>query len=118
MAGEWSEERVAWGERRTSSGRAVRPPNRLQQERVEGVARCTPEQREARLKETLAKSARLTQRLMKRLDQESDESGEEDEGTKEGMLRRRKGRDGREGRDSSDDSSDNERGLKGGGKRK
>ena len=118
MAGEWSEERVAWGERRTSSGRAVRPPNRLQQERVEGVARCTPEQREARLKETLAKSARLTQRLMKRLDQESDESGEEGEGTKEGMLRRRKGRDGREGRDSSDDSSDNERGLKGGGKRK
>ena len=110
---EWEEwapaERVAGGERRTSSGRAVRPPDRLQQERG-GRGQVHPRQREARLKETLAKSARLTQRLMRRLDRGSDESGEEDEVNLSSRLRRR--------RDQSDDSSDEEGGPRGDGKRK
>ena len=56
---------------------------------VEGVARCMPEQCEARLKETLAKSARLTQRLMKRLDQESDESGDMEKSVKTEVMKLR-----------------------------
>jgi len=56
-----------------SSGRVVREPQRLVQERVEGLPKYTEKQRAKKLRETLAKSAKLTENLLRRMDKDSDE---------------------------------------------
>ena len=63
--------------RPTFSGRAAKAPDRLVQDRLEGVAKYTEKEREALLKKTLEKSLRLTSRLVRAMDQEEMESDDE-----------------------------------------
>merc|ERR1719500_1818311 len=75
--------------RPTASGRVSKAPDRLVQDRLEGVPKYTEEEREAKLKQTLEKSLRLTSKLVKRMDNNS-ESEEEEEVSSFGERRLRK----------------------------
>ena len=60
----------------TARGRTVKAPDRLVQDRLEGVPKYTQEERERLLKKTLEKSLRLTSRLVRGMDQDSEEEEE------------------------------------------
>jgi len=66
-------------ERRSSCGRVIRAPQRLEQDRIEGKPKYTQRQRERKLKETLAKSIKLTENLLKRMDKDSDDEEDIDD---------------------------------------
>ena len=74
----------------------IKAPDRLVQDRLEGIAKYTDEEREAKLKQTLQKSLRLTSRLVQRMDKNSEGESEEEEEeedfsfTSERRLRKRK----------------------------
>ena len=57
----------------------IKAPDRLVQDRLEGIAKYTDEEREAKLKQTLQKSLRLTSRLVQRMDKNSEGESEEEE---------------------------------------
>jgi len=82
---------VVYKARRTASGRMAAAPARLEQDRWgEGDARCTPEEREAKLMETLAKSLRLTSQLVRCMDKDSGGESEEEEELSLAERRRRR----------------------------
>merc|ERR550519_2559684 len=66
-------------ERRSSCGRVIRAPQRLEQDRIEGKPKYTQRQRERKLKQTLAKSIKLTENLLKRMDKDSDDEEDIDD---------------------------------------
>ena len=72
----------------TARGRTVKAPDRLVQDRFEGVPKYTQEERERLLKKTLEKSLRLTSRLVRGMDQDSEE--EEESSFTGRRLRKRK----------------------------